>query len=152
MYVVNGVPAGDYTPSVYGDYGFPWAPEWSGDVTLRSMAEPITVRVAKTARFDASLAPASQISGALVDAIGEPATGYWTGQVFAADGDRVADLDANEGTLFPTSPLPAGSFTLRLENIETGEVVWYDGATSQADAQRVTLATGEQREITFHLP
>lgn len=149
-YVVNGVPAGDYKPVVYGESDGPWAPEWSGDVTLPSLATPISVRIARTTSFDAALVPAAHVTGTIVDASGNPVEGYWTGSIFAADGTHVGDFDAGNG--FSSSSLPSGSFTLLVENWETGESGWYDGATSQADAQRVTLATGEQREITFHLP
>ena len=155
-YTVYGVPAGSYKAFVYlNDYWGELAPEWSGNATTAAAASTFTVKAQKTTRFDAQLAPASGISGSVVDAAGNPVTSYLIGQVFASDGSPIGDFDVFGDNTFRTSALPAGDFTLKLTAIsEEGEgaVYWYDSATDQSDATRVHLAVGEHREITIHLP
>lgn len=151
-YTIQGVPAGDYTPVVYGDFGGDLAPEWSGDAATRAQATPVRVKALKTTSFDAELGPAARVSGAVLDASGAPTTTYWVGLVFTTSGDYIGDFDVYDGNTFTSTALPAGDFVLALENPETGERLWYDGATSRADATVVSLGQGEQRDVTVHLP
>ncbi|HEU0042602.1 MAG TPA: carboxypeptidase-like regulatory domain-containing protein, partial [Jiangellaceae bacterium] len=149
-YVVNGVPAGDYTPLVYShDY----APEWSGDADHPSAATPIRVKALKESTFDAQLAPGARLTGEVVNADGSPLSEYVVLDVFTADGRLIGDMDASADTgAFMSSPLPAGEFVIRAGLVDSSVDVWFDAATSREDATVVTLSRGEQMEITFHLP
>lgn len=155
-YTVYGVPVGTYKAFVYlNDYWGELAPEWSGDATTAAAATTFKVKSLKTTRFDAQLAPASRISGSVVDAAGNPVTTYLVGQVFASDGSAIGDFDVYGDNTFRTTALPTGDFSLKLtEYTDEGEgrVYWYDSATDPAEATRVHLAVGEHREITIHLP
>lgn len=151
-YTIVGIPAGDYTPIVYADYSGDLAPEWSGDADTRTAATPITVKAAKTSTFDAQLGPAARLTGTVVNADGSPTTEPWDGSIIAADGTTVGDFDVWSGQDFTSTALPGGEFKLRLQNPYTGQVVWYDAASSSVDATVVSLARGEQKQITIHLP
>lgn len=151
-YTVLGVPAGDYRPIVYsGDYAS-FAPEWSGDSDTLSGATAVSVKAGKATSLDFEVGPAARISGVVVERDGAATQAYWVGFVHTSDGDYIGDFDVWDGNSFSTGALPGGDFVLRLENPETGEVVWYDSATSADDATVVSLGRGEQREITIRLP
>lgn len=151
-YTIIGLPAGSYTPLVYADYyNSDLAPEWSGDADTRSEATPITVRAGRSATFDAELGAAARITGRVVNADGSESTDYWVGFITTSDGTPIGDLDVHDGP-FRSTTLPGGDFKIRLESPETGRTVWYDAATTELDATVVTLARGEQKEITIHLP
>ena len=151
-YVVQGVPAGEYTPFVYGNFWGDLAPEWSGDATSRAEAQPISVKALKTTGFDAELGPAARVSGLVLEASGDPTSSYWVGLIFTTSGDYIGDFDVYDGNTFTSSALPAGDFVLALEDPETGERHWYDGADSRDAATVVSLGEGEQRDLTVHLP
>jgi hypothetical protein len=152
-YTVHGVPPGTYTAFVYTeDYGGDLAPEWSGNATTGAAATSFKVKALKDVRFDAQLAPASKISGTVLQADGTPVDRYLMGQVFAADGSHIGDFDVYGGPDFTTSALPAGSFTLQLTDPETGQSRWYDGASDRAHATTVPLGVGQQAQVTVHLP
>ena len=112
----------------------------------------LTAILVDPAPFDAQLAPASKISGTVLQADGSPVDRYLVGQVFAADGSHIGDFDVYGGPDFTTSALPAGSFTLQLMDPGTGQSWWYDGATDRAHATAVPLGVGEQAKVTVHLP
>ncbi|MDU0315061.1 carboxypeptidase regulatory-like domain-containing protein [Phycicoccus sp. M110.8] len=152
-YTVHGVPPGTYTAFVYTEnYSGDLAPEWSGDATTAATAQSFKVKALKDVRFDAQLAPASKISGTVLQPDGSPVDRYLVGMVFAADGSYIGDFDVYGGPDFTTSALPAGSFTLQLMDPETGQSWWYDGATDRAHATAVPLGVGEQAQVTVHLP
>ncbi|EWT00633.1 hypothetical protein N865_14315 [Intrasporangium oryzae NRRL B-24470] len=151
-YTIIGIPAGDYTPVVYA---VPWgnlAPEWSGDADTPTDATPITVKATKTSTFDAQLGPAARLTGTVVNSDGSATTEPWDGSIIAADGTIVGSFDVWGGNSFASTALPGGEFKLQLENPDTGQVVWYDSASSSVDATVVPLARGEQKQITIHLP
>ncbi|GAB3449517.1 hypothetical protein GCM10027517_35870 [Phycicoccus ginsengisoli] len=151
-YTITGAPLGDHPVFVYSGYGSDLAPEWSGDSATRAGATTIRVRQGRTTTFDAQLAPGAHISGEVLTSSGELATDYWLGTVYAADGTYIGDFDVYGGNTFTTTPLPAGRFTLRLENADTGQTTWYDGATSRRGATRVRVTEGGQAQVTVHLP
>ena len=109
----------------------------------------------KSTSYDAILQPGAQITGSVVTADGQPTTDYWVGLIWTTSGDYIGDFDVYNGNTFSSTSLPPGDFKLELTRYTDagqGETVWYDSATSEADATTVSLDRGEQREITIHLP
>jgi hypothetical protein len=150
-YTIVGLAAGDYKPLVYADFWGDLAPEWSGDADTPSAATPITVKATKTSTFDAQLGTAARLTGTVVAPDGSAATEGWHGFIIAADGTPIGDFDVWGGD-FTSTALPGGEFKIRLENPNSGQVVWYDSASSSVDATVVSLARGEQKQITIHAP
>ncbi|MFC8501145.1 carboxypeptidase regulatory-like domain-containing protein [Pedococcus sp. NPDC057267] len=151
-YTITGAPLGDHPVFVYSGYGSDLAPEWSGNSATKAGASTIRIRAGRTTDFDAQLAPGAHISGDVLTASGTPSTDYWLGFVYAADGTYIGDFDVYGGNTFTTTALPAGRFTLRLENADTGQTTWYDGAATRRDATRVRVTEGGQAQVTVHLP
>lgn len=153
-------PAGSYTPLVDPPFEAGLAPEWSGDAVTRASASPVTVRDYRTTTYDASLVPASHITGQVVNADGTAPSPdlYVAGLVFTQTGDYIGDIDAWEsnGFRFFGGNLPAGPFRVMADvmDVNTGEstTVWYDGATSEDGATLVPVPAGGTSDITFHLP
>ena len=152
-YTVGPIAAGTYRPVVYTSYSGPqWAPEWSGGSTTYEGATPISLKPGKSASFSAQLAAASTIEAELVAHDGSPVDGSWTGYVESPTGVHLGDFDISDGHASNPVTLPAGAFIVRVENAETGQQVWYDGASTAAGATQVVLAEGERRTLTIHLP
>ncbi|WP_207556138.1 MSCRAMM family protein [Intrasporangium flavum] len=152
-YTVGPIAAGTYRPVVYTGYGVgPWAPEWVGDSTSFEGATPLTIKPGKAGSFSAQLAPASTISGELVDADGSPAGDGWIGFIESSTGRHMGDFDVFGGNTFNPVVLPAGEYRIHLENAYTGQEAWYDGASTAAKATLVPLRPGEDRTLTIHLP
>jgi hypothetical protein len=151
-YTLGPLAAGTYRPVAYGGWSSPWAPEWVGNSTTYEAATPLTIKAGRSATFSAQLAPASTIAGEIVNADGTPASSGWIGFIESSTGWHMGDFDAYPENSFRSVVLPAGDFWLRLENSETGQVVWFDGATAREDSTVVSLKEGEERHITFHLP
>lgn len=72
--------------------------------------------------------------------------------VYNAAGEAAGDFDVAEGRVWGPGSLPAGSFTLSLQDEETGETYWYDGGTRESGQTAVSLGVGERKAITFGLP
>ena len=152
-------PAGTYTPFVDAPYEAGLAPEWSGNAVTRATAAPVVVRNYRTTTFDAALAPASHITGSVVNADGSVPSSdlYIAGFVYTESGDYIGDLDAwaDNGFRFFGSNLPAGSFRVSADvmDVNTGEsrTVWFDGVTTQEGATLVPVGPGDTTDITFHL-
>jgi protocatechuate 3,4-dioxygenase beta subunit len=152
-YLITGLAPGSYRPVVSRTWNSAtFAPEWSGDSPSYEGADPVKVKEGKTASFTVQVGPASTISGELVNADGSPVEGYWVGEVQSTTGRHVADFDVWQGNTFAPVVLPRGDFRIRLENAETRQVVWYDGATTADAATVVTLGSGEDRHLTVHIP
>ncbi|WP_323095482.1 carboxypeptidase-like regulatory domain-containing protein [Intrasporangium sp. YIM S08009] len=152
-YTVGPIAAGTYRPVAYTGYGVgPWAPEWVGGSTSFEGATPLTIKPGKAGSFSAQLAQASTISGELLNADGSPAGEGWIGFVESPTGRHMGDFDVFGGNTFNPVVLPAGEYRIHLQNAETGQEAWYDGASTAAGATRVTLAEGENRTLTIHLP
>lgn len=152
-YTITGLPAGTYTPLVYADSTQRLAPEWSGDADQPSRAAPVTVKAGKTSNMDAEMGPAARINGAVLRANGVPDDlEYWLGDVYTADGALVANFDAFFDGDYATGPLPGGELTLRLTSYDGQRVVWYDAASSAADATPVSISRGESKQVDIHLP
>jgi uncharacterized protein (UPF0262 family) len=64
----------------------------------------------------------------------------------------MGDFDVWQGNTFAPVVLPRGDFRIRLENAETRQVFWYDGAATADKATVVTLEEGENRQLTVHVP
>ncbi|WP_106297860.1 carboxypeptidase-like regulatory domain-containing protein [Knoellia remsis] len=150
-YTIQGVPPGEHSAFVYTMSDDTLAPEWSGNALTSSSATTFQVKALKTTTFNAQLAPASRLGITVVGADGAPIDRYLTGTIYNAAGDYIGDFDSANGTVYGPGALPAGSFTLRLEDGETGEVWWYDGVTRESGRTAVTLASGERKEITFRV-
>ena len=150
-YTITGAPLGDHKVFVY-DGGPDLAPEWSGDSATKRGATTVRIRQDRTTVFDAQLEVGARVTGEVVTSAGLPTSSSWVGGVYAADGTYIGDFDVFGGNTFSTTTLPAGRFTLRLVDPETGTVVWYDGATTRRDATRVQLSVGEQEQVTVHVP
>jgi protocatechuate 3,4-dioxygenase beta subunit len=151
-YTLGPIAAGTYRPVVSAASGDAWAPEWSGNSTTYEGATALTIKPGRTATFSAQLAPASTLSGELVNADGSPAAGGWIGFVESATGRHMGDFDVYGRNTFDGVVLPAGQFRIHLENSETGQQAWYDSASTESGATLVTLAEGEDRHVTIHLP
>ncbi|GAA1978807.1 hypothetical protein GCM10009817_19150 [Terrabacter lapilli] len=151
-YTLGPIAAGTYRPVVYTTTGDRWAPEWSGNSTTYEGATAVTIKPGRTATFSAQLAPASRISGELVNADGSPAGEGWIGFVESSTGRHMGDFDVYGSNTFAPVVLPAGQFRLHLENVETGQEAWYDSASTESAATLVTLSEGEDRRLTIHLP
>lgn len=151
-YTIQGVPPGEHTAFVYGWSWEKLAPEWSGNVTTHPEAQSFRVKALKATRFDAQLAPGATLDITVVDADGQPVDGYLVGAVYDAAGDGIGDFDISQGVAYGPGPLPAGSFTLSLENHDTGETYWYEGVTRESGQTAVALGEGEHKAITFQLP
>lgn len=151
-YTLRGLPAGTYTPVVYTGYERrELAPEWSGDADNLASGTPLTVKSMKTTTMNASLAPGGTIGGTVLDAAGNVPQDFLDGDVYDASGAWVG-LVWWDGTQLHSSALPGGDFTLSFYDWETGQTVWYDGASTRSQATSVHLARGASTEITFHLP
>ncbi|WP_157623329.1 carboxypeptidase-like regulatory domain-containing protein [Terrabacter sp. Root85] len=153
-YTLGLIAAGTYRPVVYTGYfsSGTWAPEWSGNSTTYEGATPITIKAGRSAAFSAQLAPASTISGELVNADGSPAGEGWIGFIESSTGAHMGDFDVFGGNTFRPVTLPAGDFRIHLENAYTGEEAWYDSSSTESGATVVTLREGENRYLTIHLP
>jgi protocatechuate 3,4-dioxygenase beta subunit len=154
-YTIYGVPAGDHTVFVEPDQWGGLAPLWSGKADRREDAVALRVKATRTTSYDAILQPGARISGSVVTAEGQPTTDYWMGIIRTTSGDYIGDFDVYNGNTFSSTSLPPGDFKLaltRYTDTGQGETIWYDSATSAANATTVSLARGEQREITVHLP
>lgn len=154
-YTIHGVPAGQHTVFVEPQHESGLAPLWSGNADDASAAVPLRVRSLKSTSYDAILQPGAQITGSVVTADGQPTTDYWVGLIWTTSGDYIGDFDVYNGNTFSSTSLPPGDFKLELTRYTDagqGETVWYDSATSAADATAVSLGRGEQREITIHVP
>ena len=153
-------PAGSYTPLVAPTFESGLAPEWSGDAVTRATALPVLVRDYRTSTFDASLVPASKITGrvAMADGSAPPLDIYVAGLVFTSTGDYIGDIDAWEssGFRFFGGNLPAGTFRIQASvwnpATEESTIVWFDGAATEEGATLVPVDVGGSTEITFHLP
>lgn len=150
-YAITGVPEGDYRPVVYSDWETDFAPEWSGDADTIALAEPVSVKTAKTSSFDAVVAPGGKLTGSVVDASGNPTPAHISVEVYDIAGKVVGVFFWN-GEHFTGTELPGGDVRMKLHNWETGDEWWYDGASSPVDATVVHLERGEPVDITFHLP
>lgn len=151
-YTIHGVPPGDHTAFVYASSWESLAPEWSGDALTRADAATFRVKAWRTTTFDAQLAPASTVGITVVDPDGQPVDRYLTGFIFDAAGDGIGDFDSVLGAVHGPGSLPAGDFTLKLEDRETGEEYWYEGVTSDSGQTALTLGEGEHKAITFVIP
>ena len=154
-YTIHGVPAGNHTVFVEPSHWGGLAPLWSGNADREEDAVPLRIKAATTTSYDALLQPGAQITGSVVTTDGQPVTDYWIGTIHTTSGDYIGDFDVYDGNSFSSTYLPPGEFTLALTRYTDGgqgETVWYDSATSEADATHVSLERGEQREITIHLP
>ncbi|MFC7487449.1 carboxypeptidase regulatory-like domain-containing protein [Knoellia sp. CPCC 206453] len=154
-YTVYGVPPGDHTVFVEP---FQWgglAPQWSGSADRREDALALRIKANRNTPFNATLSPGAQLKGSVVTAEGQPTTYDWIGIIRTTTGDYIGDFDVYNGNTFSSTSLPPGDFTLELRRYtESGdeEIVWYDSATSEADATVVSLERGETKDITVHLP
>lgn len=152
-YTITGLAPGSYRPVVQMSWNSgTFAPEWSGDSPSYETAEAVKVKTGKTSTFSAEVGPASTISGELVTADGSPLQGYWIGEVQSLSGRHMGDFDVWQGNTFAPVVLPRGDFRIRLENAETRQVFWYDGAATADKATVVTLEEGENRQLTVHVP
>lgn len=150
-YTIHGVPPGEHAAFVYTSYEHSFAPEWSGNGLTSEDATPLRVKALKSTAFNAQLAPASSLAITVVGADGQPDARYLTGFIYNAAGDYIGDFDNAGGAVYGPGALPAGGFTLTLEDGETGEVYWYDGVTRESGQTALTLGEGEHKEITFRL-
>lgn len=150
-------PAGTYTP-FFWSYEGSWAPEWSGDASTKAAATAITVESGAETSLNAVLDQGAQVTGNVVAADGSLPSDYALGLVFTEAGEYIGDFDAYDGSnwTFRSSPLPPGSFRLRVESYDeataTSTSSWFDGSTTEAGATLVTLSQGEVRDLTYHLP
>jgi protocatechuate 3,4-dioxygenase beta subunit len=151
-YLITGLAPGSYRPVVQPGALPRFAPEWSGDSPAYETADPVRVKPGKTASFSAEVGPASTISGELVTADGSPLEGYWIGEIESVTGRHMGDFDVWQGNTFLPVGLPRGDFRIRLENAETRQVFWYDGAATADAATVVSLGEGEHRYLTVHVP
>jgi hypothetical protein len=152
-YTVVGLPTGSYTPLVYARSDQNLAPEWSGDADQPSQATAITIKEGKTSTMDVEMGPAARLNGKILKPNGIPDDlEYWRGDVFTADGSLIGNFSAFFDGDYLSGPLPGGELTLRLTNYDGDRVVWYDAATSAADATPVSISRGEQKEVDIHLP
>jgi len=150
-YTIHGVPPGEHTAFVYTSYGASFAPEWSGNALTSTAAKALRVKALKSTTFDAQLAPESSLDITVVGADGQAVGGYLTGFIYNAAGDYVGDFDSAEGTTYGPGPLPAGGFTLSLQD-EAGDVHWFEGVTRESGRTAVSLGEGEHKAVTFRLP
>lgn len=150
-YTLPPLPAGSYRPVAYAPWDNPLAPVWSGGSSSYDAATAITLKPGKAAEFSASMLPASRITGRLVSASGQGLDG-WIGEVVTLTGRHVADMDAYPTDEFTVRNLPAGTYRVRFEHWETGQVVWLGGASTPEASTPVTLGVGETKDVTFHLP
>jgi len=153
-YTIHGVPQGRHTVFVEPTHG-ELAPLWSGNADSEADAVPLRVKAMKTTSYDAVLQAGARINGSVLTAEGQPTTDYWMGQIWTTSGEYIGDFDVYNGNIFSSTYLPPGDFVLELTRYTEdgqGETVWYDSASSRADATTVSLARGEQREVTIHLP
>ena len=151
-YTVPVLASGTYRPVAYAPWDQPLAPAWSGGATSFETASPITLKPGKAGAFSVQLAPASRITVEVLEADGSPTQRSWIGEVVSPTGRHVADFDIWSSRRATTPALPAGSFLIKLESAETGQVVWFDGATGIDDARPVTLGVGESASIVMQLP
>ena len=151
-YSIPVLASGTYRPVAYAPWDLPLAPAWSGGATSFETAEPITLKPGKSGEFSVQLAQASRITVEVLEADGSPASPGWIGEVTTTTGRHVSDFDVWGDHVVTTPALPAGSFLIRLDNVYTDQVVWFDGATRLEDAQPVTLGVGESASITMQLP
>ena len=151
-YTVPVLASGTYRPVAYAPWDQPLAPAWSGGATSFETASPITLKPGKAGAFSVQLAPASRITVEVLEADGSPTQRSWIGEVVSPTGRHVADFDIWSSHRATTPALPAGSFLIKLESAETGQVVWFDGATGIDDARPVTLGVGESASIVMQLP
>lgn len=151
-YSIPVLEPGTYRPVAHAPWDRPLAPAWSGGATSYEAATPITINSGKTGTFSVELAPASRLTGSVIDAGGQPVTEGWIGEVLSESGRHIADFDVFGSADFMVPNLPAGALHIRLENHLTGETVWYDQATDSSAATVIVLGVGETKEITFRLP
>ncbi|OFE14191.1 hypothetical protein BA895_11230 [Humibacillus sp. DSM 29435] len=151
-YTVSNVSPGSYRPIVYADDYTSFAPEWAGDSDTLAGATPVTVTSGSSAVLDLQVAAGARLAINIVNADGTPAGRNLDGFITLTTGEYIGDFDYYNGSSSGSNALPGGSFILRLSDGETGDTYWYDGATSADAADPVTLARGETKAITFHLP
>lgn len=151
-YTVANVTAGEYRPIVYADDYTSFAPEWAGDSDTFAGTTPITVTSGGSATLDLQVAAGARLQIDIVNADGTAPGRNLVGFITLESGEYIGDFDLYNGSSSGSNALPGGRFILRLEDPETGETFWYDGATSADAADPVTLARGETKWITFHLP
>ena len=150
-YRIGGLPAGDFRPLVYAGDFVAFAPEWSGDADSFDTATPITVKSAKTSTFSAEVGPGARFTGEVVRTDGTAPPPFLDGDVQDLQGRIVGNLDW-DGTALRTTALPAGSYQLVFHDYGAGKHYWYDGMLSRTGATTLSVARGEQRAITFHIP
>ncbi|QKE85041.1 carboxypeptidase-like regulatory domain-containing protein [Arthrobacter sp. NEB 688] len=152
-------PAGTTTPLVMPPGDADLAPQWSGGARTSATATPVTVRTRQTVRLDFHLVPGATIAGEVVLGPGTPAAStYVAGQVFTGSGDYIGDFDAGSFNDHRISArqLPAGRLVIRADVLDestgTSREVWFDGATSRADATRIPTRSGATTTIRWALP
>lgn len=150
-YSVPNVMPGTYRPFVYPGDRVSFAPQWSGDSGTPAGAAPITVTADTTTSLDFQVAPAAQFEVTIVEADGSATQRRLFGTVSLVSREQIGNFGGYHEDAF-TSALPRGSFILRLDDPATGQQFWYDGATSADAATPVTLARGQTKKVTFHLP
>lgn len=152
-------PAGTATPLVIPPGDADLAPQWSGGARTSATATPVTVRTRRTVRLDFRLVPAATISGQVVlgpeSSAGSP---YVVGQVYTGTGDYIGDFDAGPFNDYRIDArlLPAGRLVIRAavldESTGASREVWFENATSRADATRIPTRSGATTTIRWALP
>lgn len=151
-YTVATASPGSYRPIVYADDYSAFAPEWSGDSDTLGGASPITVASGASSTLDFQVAQGARLNVDIVEDDGSSPTRNLDGFITLASGEYIGDFSLYNGQVFSTNALPGGPVILRLDDSETGESYWYDGATSLDAATLVTLTRGQTKRVTFHLP
>lgn len=150
-YSVANVLPGTYRPFLYPLDSNRFAPQWSGGSDTPAGATAITVTADTTTSLDFQVVPAARFDITIVEADGSAPQRELLGIVLLVSGEQIGSFAAYRQDAF-TNALPRGSFILRLEDRDTGERFWYDGATSADAATPVTLARGQTKNVTFRLP
>ena len=115
-----------------------------GSVVGRSAADrDLALQVAQ-ARQAAALTGSSGLSGSVIElSSGNPLPNVSV-ELFGSDdpADPVVTTATTDAGTYSVTRLPAGDYTLRVRGAGFSEV-WYPAAASQADAQPITLTTGQ---------
>jgi hypothetical protein len=143
-YVINGVPAGNYTLEFFpwsGDYPIAWWPnvEDQADATTIAVGQGTTVTANET------LAQYGGIAGSFTAAD----TGFGLSHVevdlFTTDGTFVADSPATSSDSYDFGGLAPGAYKVQFSYDGDFNYVgeWWNGKTSQGTADTVTVTGGQ---------
>ncbi len=160
-YTFTGLAAGDYLLRFRGD----GASEWYDDQPSAAQATRVTVGVGEAVTgIDASLAPASEISGTLnvPDSFTNDEGYACVGAYIERDAANPVDSTcAPVGGSFSIEALPAATYYLRLIDSDyrftnvndwadfTGEDAWYDDVFGSAAATPIVLGSGLNFAVTL---